>query len=130
MSTGAREVDLAGEEQWWCSANLRYEFHGTTLDGRRRVQAVHGAVVEDVEGQKEGEEDDREEGSGHLRSGYAYHQDAVRSIALGRPHGRAGHPPANTFERVAISNPSNHLVTSAELSFWNDMMCHCKQCYR
>lgn len=93
MTAGAREVDLAGEEQWRGRADLRNQLDCTALDGGRRVQAVHRAVVQYVEGQKEGEEDDREEGGGHLRSRYADHQDAVRSVALGRPHGGAGHPP-------------------------------------
>ena len=96
MPAGTREVHLAGEEQRRRGAHLRDQLDRAALHRGGRVEAVHRAVVQNVEGEEEGEQDHREERGGHLRSRYANHQDAIRRIALGRPHGRAGHPPGDT----------------------------------
>ena len=54
MTAGAWEVHLAGEEQRRCGADLGDEFDGTTLDGGGCVKTVYRAIVQNVEGQKEG----------------------------------------------------------------------------
>lgn len=65
--------------------------------GRGGPEAVHGAVVEDVEGEEEGEKGDREEGRGELWPRDPDDQDAVGAgLALGRPHRRARHASAGT----------------------------------
>lgn len=66
------------------------------------MEAVNGAVVKYVEGEEERQQSDRQESGGHLRPGHADHQDAIRRVTLGRPHGGARHPPAANVRKTSV----------------------------
>lgn len=99
MSIGAWKVDLAagggGEDVGAVAdARLRDQLDGATLHAGGGVQTVDGAVVEDVKGEEQREQHDREEGGCQLGPRHADHEDAVGGLAVGRPHHRAArHPP-------------------------------------
>lgn len=57
------------------------------------MEAADSAVVDQVEGEEEGQQHDGKYDGCHLRSGYADDEDAVRRVALDRAYGGARQPP-------------------------------------
>lgn len=57
------------------------------------MEAADSTIVDQVEGEKEGQQHDGEYDSCHFRSGYADDEDAVRWVAFDRAYGGARQPP-------------------------------------